>query len=146
MKINKNVAFVSLLFTVVLISYANVFYNPFVWDDHTFIESNRKITSLENIPYFFTHESRNALWRPLRETFYALTYSVWGLNPFGYHLNALLLHALVTIFIFFNWILPVCKIQANFRKEILFFICFCVYSSHFVFGRSDYIRWNTFAV
>ena len=101
MKINKNVAFVSLLFAVVLISYANVFYNPFVWDDHTFIESNRKITSLENIPYFFTHESRNALWRPLRETFYALTYSVWGLNPFGYHLNALLLHALVTIFIFF---------------------------------------------
>ncbi|MBW2976562.1 tetratricopeptide repeat protein [Candidatus Woesearchaeota archaeon] len=101
MKINKNLAAVIVLFAVVLINYANIFPNEFVWDDDTFITSNRKITSLEHIPYHFTHESRNSLWRPLRETFYIFTYLVWGLNTVGYHLNALLLHTLITVFVFF---------------------------------------------
>src|SRR3989344_3380118 len=101
MRLDKKLAIILLLFLVVLINYVNIFQNEFVWDDHNFIASNRKITSLENIPYYFTHESRNSLWRPLRETLYILTYSIWGLNTFGYHLNALLLHTLITIFIFF---------------------------------------------
>jgi len=101
MKINRNLIFISIIFAVILISYANIFLNEFVWDDFTFIVTNKKITSLEYIPYHFTHESRNALWRPLRETLYVFTYSAWNLNTFGYHLNAFLLHTLVTIFVFF---------------------------------------------
>ena len=101
MRINKNVAIILLLLTVILVNYANIFPNEFVWDDNTFITSNRKITSFEYIFYHFTHESRNSLWRPLRETLYIFTYSVWGLNTFGYHLNAILLHSLIVILIFY---------------------------------------------
>jgi len=101
MKINRNLITIIFLFIIVLASYANVFPNEFVWDDKTFITSNQKITSVTYIPYHFTHESRNSLWRPLRETFYIFTYSIWSLNTFGYHLNSILLHTLITIFIFF---------------------------------------------
>jgi hypothetical protein len=101
MKITKNTISVLLLFIIILISYASIFLNEFVWDDFTFITSNEKITSVEYIPYHFTHESRNSLYRPLRETFYIFTYSVLGLNTFGYHLNSIILHSLITFFVFY---------------------------------------------
>ncbi|MBN4049154.1 tetratricopeptide repeat protein [archaeon AH-315-M20] len=101
MKINKILVIILALVIINLISYFNIFQNEFAWDDFTFITSNKKITSPEYIPYHFTHESRNSLWRPLRETLYIFTYSIWNLNTFGYHLNSLLLHTLITIFVFF---------------------------------------------
>lgn len=126
MRISRTLPIVLFLFIAILINYANIFLNGFVWDDNNFITSNKKITSLEYIPYHFTHESRNSLWRPLRETLYILTYSVWGLNPFGYHLNALLLHTLITVFVFF--------IIANIAKsrELAFFaaLLFAVHPVH----------------
>jgi hypothetical protein len=40
-------------------------------------------------------------YRPLATLSYALDYAIWGLNPFGYHLANLILHALVTLAVAF---------------------------------------------
>ena len=87
-------AIVFFLFVAVLISYFNIFQNDFAWDDKFFIIGNIHIKSLEEIPGFFAEPSTGHLYRPLRSVFYAITYQIWQLNVFGYHLNDFLLHFL----------------------------------------------------
>ena len=101
MKININLIIVMVLFVVILINYVNVFPNEFVWDDIFFIVDNIHIKELSNIPGFFAEPSTSNLYRPLRNVFYTINYQIWQLNIFGYHLNSLLLHFLVTILLFF---------------------------------------------
>ncbi len=40
-------------------------------------------------------------YRPISTLSYSLDYSIWKLNPFGYHLTNLILHILVSILVFF---------------------------------------------
>lgn len=40
-------------------------------------------------------------YRPITILFFSLDYSVWKLNPFGYHLTDLILHILVSVLVFF---------------------------------------------
>src|SRR3989344_7225577 len=101
MKVNKNLAIVFFLFVAVLISYLNIFPNDFAWDDFFFIVDNIHIRSLDEIPGFFAEPSTGHLYRPLRSVFYAVTYQIWQLNVFGYHLNSFLLHFFVAILLFF---------------------------------------------
>ena len=100
-RINNNLVFLFLLFIAVLAAYANTFRNEFAWDDQFFIVDNIHTRSLESLPDFFTEPSTGNLYRPMRGVFYTLTYKVWGLNELGYHLNAMLLHFLVTLTLFF---------------------------------------------
>ena len=101
MKFNRNWIVILILFLAVFVSYINVFQNNFVWDDEFFIVNNIDIKSISNIPGFFTEPSPGNLYRPLRTTFYTITYQIWGLNPLGYHLNGFFLHFFITILLFF---------------------------------------------
>ena len=101
MKVNKNLLIVLSLFTVILISYGNIFLNEFVWDDEFFIVENIHIRDPDNIPGFFIEPSTGELYRPLRGVLYTLTRQIWELNEFGYHLNGFLLHLIATVLIYF---------------------------------------------
>ncbi|MBN4049155.1 tetratricopeptide repeat protein [archaeon AH-315-M20] len=89
-----------LLFTINIISYANIFSNEFVWDDHIFILDNPDIRSFSNIHLFFSKDV-DGLYRPLRTLHYTFIYSIAGKNEFLYHLNSFLLHAVISILVFF---------------------------------------------
>ena len=80
--------------------YFNTFFNGFVFDDRFFIIDNFEIRSLKNIPSYFAEPSVGNLYRPLRTTLYSITFFFWKLNPFGYHLNAVLLHMLISILVY----------------------------------------------
>ncbi len=99
-KINKSLVAVLLIIFLSVIVYGNIFQNEFVWDDHTFILDRPEIKSFSNIPGFFTTDVDNT-YRPLRSVNYAIIYSIFKKNPFGYHLNALLLHILISILVYF---------------------------------------------
>jgi len=80
--------------------YVNSLGNPFHYDDQHYIEDNRNIRTLENIPRFFTNPRTIAAdpqkaghYRPLVVTSYAINYAIGGLNPMGYHLVNLAFHA-----------------------------------------------------
>src|SRR3989338_2116873 len=88
---------VILIIALSALAYLNTFWNPFVFDDQFFIVDNTEIRSLRNIPQFFAGPSTGNLYRPLRGVLYAFTYSIWELNPFGYHLNAVLLSIGISI-------------------------------------------------
>ncbi len=95
-----------ILVCTVLISaglYLTTFPREFTnWDDPEYIVNNPLIRSLSlqklnriiTEPYF-------ANYAPLTLLSYALDYSVWQLNPVGYHLHNLLLHLGCVLALFF---------------------------------------------
>lgn len=66
-----------------------------VWDDSGYISENTQIRSLslETIGWALNTFYCN-YWAPLTWISLALDYAVWGLNPTGYHLTNILIHAL----------------------------------------------------
>lgn len=97
---SKNYIYLLIIIAASFIVYYPTLDNEFVWDDHAFIVNNEQVKSLGNIPSFFGQDAEG-LYRPLRTTFYAIAYSVFGLNPFWYHLLAILIHIIASILIFY---------------------------------------------
>lgn len=90
--------FVALMTVFVYLPALN---NGFVnWDDNTYVYDNVKITSLD-LQFigwaFTTFEAAN--YHPLTWISYAMDYTFWKMNPFGYHLTNLLIHAANTFLV-----------------------------------------------
>lgn len=101
----KNKRAVLVLLLVSGIVYANSLFSGFVWSDKPLIIDKQG----------FFHNARNALvvltspdmglgdehatpyYRPLNTLTYMLDSHLWGLDPFWYHLENVLLHVLVTL-------------------------------------------------
>jgi len=78
--------------------FAVVIGNGLVLDDAPLIRENPFIRNLANVPRFFTSDyweprMQAGLYRPLVTTSYALNHAAGRLDPRGYHLLNLLLHA-----------------------------------------------------
>jgi tetratricopeptide (TPR) repeat protein len=93
------------LFAVAL--YANALRNGFVYDDVAQVVMNPWIKSIGNIAAVFTSGAWGFsgdvgnYYRPLMHIFYMLVHSVFGLNPLGFHLFNILLHAGNSALVFF---------------------------------------------
>ena len=106
------------LFIINLIAlYAGHFDNSFHFDDSHTIENNSFITSLKNVPDFFSNPSTfstvpsNQSYRPLLTTTFAIDYALSkyffnnGLDPFFYHLtsfSAFILQLILMYLLFVN--------------------------------------------
>lgn len=80
---------------VVFIAYLPALQNGFVnWDDQACVYENPNIRSIDGtfFRYAFTAVV-NSNWHPLTVISYALDYSVWGLDPLGYHLTNNIFHS-----------------------------------------------------
>ena len=95
------VIFFSLGFAI----YGNIINGAFVWDDFDNVVNNTFIRDT-NISGFFT---KNLIagagkvidwYRPVLLVSYSIDYSLWWLNPIGYHVTNILLHIFSTILIF----------------------------------------------
>lgn len=126
MRLNKSWLSVILLAAAVIVCYANIFQNGFVWDDKFYIVDNTHIRDARNIPGFFAEPSPGNLYRPVRTAFYAMTYSVWQLNPIGYHINSIILHLSITLLVFFIFL----KITKSQALSFLASLIFAVHPSH----------------
>jgi tetratricopeptide (TPR) repeat protein len=97
----------ALLMVAVVIAYGNSVLNGFVWDDHDIIVNNpvnRDVSFVGSL--FLSADStitgnQKAYYRPLNRLTYMLDYQLFGLQPFGYHLENLLIHLFNTLFLFF---------------------------------------------
>jgi tetratricopeptide (TPR) repeat protein len=77
--------------------------NDFVdWDDHVNFIDNQDFRGLawKNLRWMFT-TALLGQWIPLSWLTLGLDYSVWGMNPVGYHLTNVLLHALGAVVFYF---------------------------------------------
>lgn len=87
-----------------IFAYFNTFQNQFLWDDDFLIVKNDCIKFWNHWWHHFAldlYHSYSNYYRPMQMLTYNIDYSLWKLNPFGYHLTNLLLHILVAILLFF---------------------------------------------
>jgi len=81
------------LVAVVFLCFANALRNEFVFDDIYLVSVNKQIHTL-NLPLLLSS------YRPLRDISYAIDFSLWGENPFGFHLTNILIHAANVLLVF----------------------------------------------
>src|SRR5574338_1279224 len=83
--------------------FAGTLGHGFALDDVGEIVRNEDVHALGNVPSLFGRGAwdgsgqRNPIYRPLTSVTYALNHAVGGLDPAGYHLVNVLLHALVAL-------------------------------------------------
>ncbi|HPM42598.1 MAG TPA: tetratricopeptide repeat protein [Candidatus Omnitrophota bacterium] len=99
---------VSIFLIIVLgfVVYANSLGGKFLYDDARLVENNVYIKKWENLPKVLTEDigagagsSYNYynFYRPIQMITYMIDYSLWGKDPFGFHLTSILLHIAVAL-------------------------------------------------
>ena len=98
------VYFLLLPFVISIIVYLNCLQNSFVYDDDATIINNYFIRHWSNLPDLFTSRyfvlSAELTYRPVVTLSYFIDYAFWHLNPLGYHLTNILLHATNSALVF----------------------------------------------
>ena len=127
--------------------YYNSLSNEFVFDDESVIVNNQSITSTSNIPKFFTaeegfHKVIGKYYRPIVSATYAIDYSIWGLNPYGFHLTNVIIHIISCLLLF--KILSILFWRYKYRNlfSLLSTLIFAVHPIHteavsWISGRTD---------
>jgi tetratricopeptide (TPR) repeat protein len=100
--------FVSLLIPALIVfatfvAFLPTLQNGFVnWDDESFLVNNLNYRGLgwQQILWMFTTFHMGP-YQPLSWMTYGMDYVLWGMNPLGYHLTNLLLHAANAVFFYF---------------------------------------------
>src|SRR5262249_9062048 len=90
------------LVAVVVAVFAPVLWNDFVlWDDDLNITGNAHYRgfTLPHLQWMFT-TLHGGHYQPLTWLSFAVDHALWGLNPTGYHLTNVALHAINTVLVF----------------------------------------------
>lgn len=85
-----------LLAAAVFAAYAPSLGGQFLWDDNALVKGNLLIRSPLFLLEAFRHnlfDDNSNFYRPVQTLTFILDYRAWGLNPFGYHLTNILIHA-----------------------------------------------------
>jgi tetratricopeptide (TPR) repeat protein len=87
--------------------YFNALFGNFVYDDKLQIVNNPWITDVRNIPAIFSRsvggfnpEMVSNYYRPLMHVAFMLSYHLFGLQPWGFHLVNILFHCGVSVLVF----------------------------------------------
>lgn len=92
---------VALIIILLVVIYINTLGNSFVYDDYSVIVNNEFIKDWRHIPNFFSIDyfwgSDEASYRPIVTLSYLVDYSIWRLNPIGYHLTNFIIHTINAI-------------------------------------------------
>jgi len=84
------------------LAYTNSLGNDFCFDDRPFIEKSEEIHDIANVPEMLgIFHGKQPAYRAVRQITYAVDLHLWGLDPFGFHLTNVILHAVVTVLVFF---------------------------------------------
>ena len=129
-KISKNLSLPILIFVIVCLSqfvYLNSLSNQFVYDDEFTIVTNYFVKTWNNFPLLFNSDyfklSGELSYRPVVTLSYFIDYTLWKLNPFGFHLTNTLLHTLNSVLLFF-------LLTRIFNSRTTSFIAALVFSCH----------------
>jgi type IV pilus biogenesis/stability protein PilW len=110
---NKILLSVILIVIIGFSVYANSISGEFIWDDEHLVSDNRYIRDWSNVSKFFTEgmaagadaPTMYSFYRPFQLITYTLDYSLWKLDPRGYHLTNISLHVLVALAVF--WLITI---------------------------------------
>jgi tetratricopeptide (TPR) repeat protein len=86
----------AILFLTVL-AYQPVWHAGFIWDDDCYVSENPALRSVDGLRGIWVKPGTTVQYYPLVFTSFWVEYHLWGLQPLGYHLVNVLLHALNAI-------------------------------------------------
>jgi protein O-mannosyl-transferase len=85
--------FGAVIIAATVLAYLPALRGGFIWDDDAYVTQNRLLTAPDGLArIWFSFESPSQYF-PLTYTALRVDRALWGLNPFGYHLVNVLLHA-----------------------------------------------------
>jgi tetratricopeptide (TPR) repeat protein len=82
-----------LLVVLTLAAYLPALRAGYVWDDDDYVYENHLLWEPDGLRRIWFSADAPSQYFPLVYTTYRLEYALWGLDPFGYHLVNVLLHA-----------------------------------------------------
>lgn len=82
------------ILAMLLVSYLPAIRGGYVWDDDVYLTANPLITASDGLSRIWFSLDSPSQYFPLVYTTFRLEHAVWGMNPLGYHLVNVLLHAL----------------------------------------------------
>ena len=94
----RTLACAALLVLAVAVSYAGVRGAGFIWDDDTFLTENPLIRAADGLRRFWFTGEPVDYW-PVTSSTLWLEWRLWGLNPLGYHVTNVVLHAAEVVLI-----------------------------------------------
>ncbi len=85
------------LVILTLIAYARVTQCGYIWDDNFHVTENPTLRDLHGLRRIWTDINATPQYYPLVHTSFWIEYHLWALNPVGYHVVNVALHALAGI-------------------------------------------------
>ena len=98
----KTAALAVLLVAGVVAAYSPALTAGFIWDDDDYVTENPLLYEPDGLQRIWFSLDAPSQYFPLVYTAFRIEYGIWGLEPFGYHLINVLLHALNALLL---WIL-----------------------------------------
>jgi hypothetical protein len=74
-------------------AYQPAWHAGFIWDDDGYVTENRTLRSLDGLGRIWTKPGATPQYYPMVFTTFWAEYHLWSLQPLGYHLANILLHA-----------------------------------------------------
>ena len=87
----------ALIVLLVFLAYLPALRGGFIWDDETYVTHNPTLHNLDGLQRIWFEVGAVPQYYPMVHTTFWLEYHLGGLNPFGYHLVNILLHAMAAI-------------------------------------------------
>ncbi len=81
------------LVIVTVLAYQSAWHAGFIWDDDSYVTENQDLRSLEGLGRIWAQPGTATQYYPLALTTFWAEYHLWKLQPLGYHLANILLHA-----------------------------------------------------
>ena len=87
----------SLIILLVFLAYLPALHSGFIWDDDSYVTENPTLRDLGGLRRIWFEVGAVPQYYPMVHTTFWLEYHLWGLNPLGYHLINVLLHAAAAV-------------------------------------------------
>lgn len=135
----KKIPIQILLISIILvISYLNILQNGISYDDRDFLlnwpvvqDSQAGLSAIFSLPELLAGDlpaHHRGVYRPIRGVYYLFSLKLWGFNPFAFHLQAILVHLLITITVYF--IVRLLVKAATPKAKILPFLTAILFAAH----------------
>jgi protein O-mannosyl-transferase len=106
------------LILLTLVVYRPALHAGFIWDDNDYVTANTNLHDAAGLVRIWTDIHSNWQYYPLVFSSFWVEFHEWGLAPFGYHLDNILLHAVST---FLLWrLLALLEIPAAWLAAAIF--------------------------
>ena len=93
----RTVVLAALLVALVFATYAPALRGGFIWDDDDHIYENAMLHDLSGLRAIWLEPGATMQYYPLTFTFFWGAYQAWGLDPLGFHLLNVAMHALTAL-------------------------------------------------